>query len=178
MVSAIDPTKPVDNLPAKKADVRNNFAAAKREIEALQITQIKNGDPVDMRFALLTRPTLRWYTERIMQVAANADGLVTIRMRNGNVTKLSLERNVTSLIFLDVPGASADAVRGRAASITLIVTQNSRGGRTISWPSSVKWAQGAIPAVSSSPNAIDIYAFVSVDAGETWFGFVGGQDFR
>lgn len=36
MVSAIDPTKPVDGILAVKADLRANLAAAKAEIEALQ----------------------------------------------------------------------------------------------------------------------------------------------
>lgn len=36
MASAIDPTKPVDGLPAVKADLRQNLQATKSEIEALQ----------------------------------------------------------------------------------------------------------------------------------------------
>jgi hypothetical protein len=36
MASAIDPTKPVDGVPAIKADLRQNLQAAKSEIEALQ----------------------------------------------------------------------------------------------------------------------------------------------
>lgn len=36
MVSAIDATKPADGIPASKADLRNNLAAAKSEIETLQ----------------------------------------------------------------------------------------------------------------------------------------------
>ena len=36
MVSVIDPTKPLDGVPAVKSDLRNNLQAAKDEIEALQ----------------------------------------------------------------------------------------------------------------------------------------------
>lgn len=36
MVSAIDATKPADGIPASKADLRNNLATAKGEIETLQ----------------------------------------------------------------------------------------------------------------------------------------------
>ena len=36
MVSAIDASKPADGIPASKADLRNNLATAKTEIEALQ----------------------------------------------------------------------------------------------------------------------------------------------
>jgi hypothetical protein len=36
MPSQIDPTKPIDGVPASKADLRSNLQAAKDEIEALQ----------------------------------------------------------------------------------------------------------------------------------------------
>ena len=36
MASAIDATKPADNVPADKADLRANLATAKNEITALQ----------------------------------------------------------------------------------------------------------------------------------------------
>ena len=36
MPSQIDPTKPIDGVPASKADLRANLQSAKGEIEALQ----------------------------------------------------------------------------------------------------------------------------------------------
>lgn len=36
MASNIDPTKPADNVPPDKADLRRNLQAAKDEIEELQ----------------------------------------------------------------------------------------------------------------------------------------------
>lgn len=36
MASNIDPTVPADNVKPRKADFRDNFAAAKSEIEELQ----------------------------------------------------------------------------------------------------------------------------------------------
>jgi hypothetical protein len=39
MTSAIDPNKPVDGIPAVKADLRANLLAAKNEIEALQAVE-------------------------------------------------------------------------------------------------------------------------------------------
>jgi hypothetical protein len=43
MSSAIDPTLPADGVPAVKADLRANLAAAKGEIEALQARQVPAG---------------------------------------------------------------------------------------------------------------------------------------
>ena len=53
MVSAIDPTKPVDGVPASKADLRANLQAAKDEIEALQAGGGGAGVPVDDGTALV-----------------------------------------------------------------------------------------------------------------------------
>jgi hypothetical protein len=49
MVSAIDPAKPADGVPAVKADLRANLLAAKHEIEMLQATKIGHGEPIDMQ---------------------------------------------------------------------------------------------------------------------------------
>jgi hypothetical protein len=43
VASQIDPTKPVDGVPAVKADLRTNLAAAKSEIETLQGGKAESG---------------------------------------------------------------------------------------------------------------------------------------
>ena len=57
MVSVIDPTKPLDGVPAVKSDLRNNLQAAKDEIEALQ-NQSVLGQTGDVTItALAEQPT-------------------------------------------------------------------------------------------------------------------------
>jgi hypothetical protein len=149
--------------------MRANFLAAKREIEALQTVKIQNGDPYDMQFALLRHPLLAGYAEAVTQLNIAAGESVTLSMQDGNVAKLILTRNVVSLVFSGVPASDL------ATTVMLIVEQDSAGNHTLKWPSSVKWANGAAPGVSTSPNAIDIYALITIDGGVTWYGFVGGQ---
>jgi hypothetical protein len=59
----------------------------------------------------------------------------------------------------------------------LILKQDATGGRTVTWPASVRWAGGTPPLVTPAANAIDIYAFITRNGGASWFGFPGGQDF-
>jgi len=66
---------------------------------------------------------------------------------------------------------------GRAGSCSIILRQDSTGGRTLAWPGAVKWAGGAPPSLTSAADAIDVYALITRDGGETWLGFPGGQDF-
>jgi hypothetical protein len=171
MVSAIDPTKPADGVPARKADIRRNFAAAKREVEALQRVKKQDGNAYDMKFALLRRPLLMGYAEKIIKRTVSSKGIVGVPLQNVNVVKLTLTRDVVKL------NLNNPAPPGRVTSVTFIVIQNSLGNHTLKWPSSVKWANGASPSVSTSPHAIDIYAMITIDGGVTWYGFVGGQAF-
>ena len=67
------------------------------------------------------------------------------------------------------PPASANA-----GSISLIMTNPMAHG-DVAWHSSVKWSGGTAPSLSSS--GTDIISFTTLDAGTTWYGFVGGIGF-
>jgi len=54
MVSALDPTKPLDGVPAVKSDLRDNLQAAKTEIEALQDKSVL-GQTGDVTITALTQ---------------------------------------------------------------------------------------------------------------------------
>jgi hypothetical protein len=170
MPSAIDPTKPVDGLPAEKAELRNNLAAAKNEIEALQSAKLESGDPIDMQGAVLSRAELRDFSETSSSPAINA-GVLTLDLEAGNVFEVALSEDVISLELVDPPAA------GRAGSVTLILKQDATGGRTVAWPGTILWPVGSAPIVSPDPFAIDVFAFVTSTAGATWYGFPGGQGF-
>lgn len=218
MPSQIDPTKPVDGVPASKADLRNNLQFAKNEIEALQsgkadlghqhglahisdagalaaldqvdtaeiadaavteakiaanavgADQLRDGIPIDMQDQQLTRPQLKDFSEVSATPVVGA-GVLTLDFETGNVFEVVLTENVTSLLLANPPAA------GSAGSATLVVQQDGTGGRTLAWPSSVRWAGGTPPVVTPAANAVDIYAFITRDGGATWFGFPGGQDF-
>ena len=201
MASAIDPTKPVDGVPSVKLDLRNNLQSAKSEIEALQagkadlghqhvvgdITDagslaakdvVEAGDlaagaldgiAFDMQDQRLTRPELKDFSETSTTPAVSA-GALTLDFEAGNVFEVILSENVATLTFANPPAA------GRAGSCTLILKQDATGGRIVAWPGSVRWPGGTPPLVTAAANAIDVYAFITRDAGATWYGFPGGKD--
>jgi len=171
MVSAIDPTKPRDGVPASKADLRASLGAAKAEIEELQLRKIENGMPFDMDGSRLTGPVLNRYTEVIARATIDGGQLV-IDLAWGNIFEIRLTQDVVSLLLLNPPPVN------QACSAVLIVAQDENGGRSFAWPESVMWSGGLAPSVSTAPNAQDIYAVVTTNGGASWFGFVGGQAFR
>ena len=88
-----------------------------------------------------------------------------------SVFEVVLTANVTSLVFANPP------TTGRAGSATLILRQDATGGRTVTWPTSILWAGGTAPLVTSAANAVDIYGFITRNGGTTWYGFPAGKGF-
>jgi len=65
-------------------------------------------------------------------------------------------------------------VSGEAKAFTLKIIQDSTA-RTITWPSSVDWAGGTAPTLSTANNAVDVFVFYTIDNGTTYYGFTAGQ---
>lgn len=95
-------------------------------------------------------------------------GTVNINCELANLFTIALTGDVTFTI--SNPPAS-----GTAYSMVVKITQDSTA-RTVTWPASVKWSQGAVPALSSGSGEIDIFVLFTVDAGTTWFAFQAGRD--
>lgn len=171
MVSAIDPSKPADGVPANKAELRANLLAAKHEIEMLQTTKIGRGEPIDMQHQQLIRPQLKGAYGTSMTPSMSA-GALTLDLEAANTFEVALTENVVSLVLANPPPA------GLAGVCFLILKQDDVGGRTMAWPRSIRWPDGVPPRISAAENAVDIFAFVTRDGGTTWYGFVDGNDHR
>lgn len=101
--------------------------------------------------------------------SATASGSFAIDLANGNVFSLTLG-GATTFTFIG-------ATTGKACSFSLYLTQDVTGGRLVTWPSSVKWAGGIIPTLSTAIGAIDAFVFESLDGGNSWFGSLVGTSF-
>jgi len=94
-------------------------------------------------------------------------GAVTVPCSTGTSFQYTLTGNAT-LTFGSVPAG--------AYSATFILTQDSTGSRTVTWPS-IKWAGGTgAPTLSTTAGAIDIVTVFTPD-GVTWFGALVGKAF-
>lgn len=99
------------------------------------------------------------------------NGVAVMDLSQGNVFNLTLSENVVSLDIGNLPAGDVNA-------FTLVVTQNNTEAKTLNWAGSnitIKWPDNATPLVSSTLNKIDIFSFMSIDQGVSFFGFVGGQ---
>lgn len=99
------------------------------------------------------------YTEETN--VADTGATYAINLANGTIQILTLTNNCT-YTFPDVAAGK---------SFTIIQKQDATGGRTVTWPSSVKWPYGGnAPSITSTASKADIFNFVS--DGVYWFGLV------
>jgi len=118
---------------------------------------------------ILQRPTIKDYSE-----TGNAIGNTVadqpIDITDGNVITATLNVATTAFTF------SNPSATGSGCSFTLILTQDGSGSRAVTWPEEVKWASATAPTLSTGAADVDIFAFITVDAGTNWFGFTAGLD--
>jgi hypothetical protein len=88
-------------------------------------------------------------------------GAVNINCALGDYFTLALDANVTSITFSNLPGS------GKGATKMIRITQDTTA-RTVAWPGSFKWADGAAGAVSTASGAIDVLAITTFNNGAAW----------
>lgn len=93
--------------------------------------------------------------------ALSTSGSVAIDYALGDYFTLALSGNVSGFTFSNLPGS------GKGATLMIRITQDSTP-RTVTWPSSFKWAGGVAGAVSTAPGAVDLLAITTFDNGTTW----------
>lgn len=104
--------------------------------------------------------------EEVTSVTSSSNA-ATINLRDGNVFEHDLTENVTYTF-------SNPAASGRASCFVLKVIQDSTA-RTITWPASVDWASASAPTITSTNNGVDVFGFLTIDGGTTYYGFTLGQ---
>lgn len=98
-----------------------------------------------------------------------SSGTLTLDCSAGNVFAVSLNANITTLSFTNVPSS------GTAYGLTLALTADGTA-RTITWGSAVKWPAGTAPTLTSTNGKVDTYILYTHDGGTTWYAFTGGQN--
>lgn len=110
----------------------------------------------------LTNPTVTNYTET--PFSANTSTAITVDLTNGTFQILTLTGNAT----ITMPTATS------GKSFVILLKQDGTGGRTVTW-STVKWAGGTAPTITSTASRQDILSFFA--DGTNWYGAVIGQNY-
>jgi hypothetical protein len=110
----------------------------------------------------LTNPTVTNYTET--PYSANSSTAITLALTNGTVQIITLTGNAT----ITMPTATS------GKSFIMYLKQDATGSRTVTW-STVKWAGGTAPTITSTASRQDIYSFFA--DGTNWYGVTVGQNY-
>ena len=93
-----------------------------------------------------------------------ATSSLTINTTNNRVNTLTLATNLTSLTLeLSLSGVLYVVV-------LLVISQDSTGSRTVTWPDNVQWQGGTPPTLSTIPGAVDVIQLMTFNTGSTWYG--------
>lgn len=114
---------------------------------------------------IVTTPTINTgYIEQASSIAT-ASSPYTVDYANGSVQFITLSASITL--------AFPTAVAGK--SIMLFLVQDGTGGRTVTWPASVKWPASTNPVLTTTANKADKFVFTS--DGTYWYGSNAGQNY-
>ena len=100
---------------------------------------------------------------------SSSSNTTTLDLRLGDSFTTTLTEN-TTLAFSNPPSGTG------LGCFIVKVKQDGTGGRTLAFPGTVDWAGGSAPDVSTGANDVDIFVFVTVDAGTIYYGITAGQD--
>lgn len=112
----------------------------------------------------LTNKTYKAANETV-EALGNQTGSIALNYANGALKTLTLTGNVTITAINNPPAAGG--------TLSLQITQDGTGSRTITWPSAVKWPSGTAPTLSTAAGAIDVVSLITFDGGTTWRGSYG-----
>jgi|LauGreDrversion4_2_1035121.scaffolds.fasta_scaffold00425_13 hypothetical protein len=108
-------------------------------------------------------------------------GVVPLDLSAGGVFQMTLAGDVAGFDLINIPTAFSGTV---ALTFTCIISQSLSAIRGVDFKfyintqqKPIRWPGGFTPFISYGYGATDIFSFMTVDGGENWFGFVGGQGF-
>ena len=132
----------------------------------VKVNAISPRSGTDVSFAdnVVLRPEIKDYAESVNAIGSTGGGTQDIDLTLGNVVSATVDTSANTLTF------SNPSATGKSCSFTLILTNG--GSQTVNWPTTVDWAGGSAPTLTSS--GIDVLTFFTLDAGTIWYGFPAG----
>ncbi len=134
-------------------------------------TIINNGNITDARQQVAFRSDIlnqdAWVTPTV-----NVGGTTTLDLSKGKKFQITMGAGNTTLALLNVPL--------NCKTIEVRITQDSSGGRTVTWFGGISWPNGVVPTLSTGANKSDSFGInfltVTNDTTNTSEGSVIGQN--
>ncbi len=142
--------------------VKGNGTSAMTAVTAPTGAIVGDTDTQTLTNKTFTNPTVTNYVET--PFTANSSTAITLALTNGTVQIITLTGNAT----ITMPTATS------GKSFIMFLKQDATGSRTVTW-STVKWAGGTAPTITSTASRQDILSFFA--DGTNWYGVVVAQNY-
>ena len=142
--------------------LKGNGTSAFTVVTAPSGTIVGTTDTQTLSAKTLTNPTVTNYVET--PYSANSSTAITLDLTNGTVQIITLTGNAT----ITMPTATS------GKSFVMMLKQDGTGSRTVTW-STVKWAGGTAPTITSTASRLDLLSFFA--DGTNWYGVVVAQNY-
>jgi len=118
--------------------------------------------------------------------AASATAVETIKANGNQAATFAIDAGAGTTHTVTLTGSIGTALTfsnlpsDGSITLTLIITQDGTGGKTVTWPTGTKWAGGTAPTLSTAANATDIVTLVVNRSGGSTsavYGFLAGKAF-
>lgn len=96
-------------------------------------------------------------------------GILSLDLSTAGVFYVPLTANINTLTITNTPSPGSSA-------FTLIFTADGTA-RTVTWGGTILWPAVTPPTLTGTVGKVDVFSFVSLNGGLSWYGFTGGQNF-
>jgi hypothetical protein len=144
----------IDNI-----NINGNTISTTDTDGSLTLTPDGTGEVVTSKFMRGT------FSDKVTAIG-NTSTAATVDLSLGTVFTATLTGNCTFTF------SNPNGVATTASSFTLILTNDATPSRSIVWPATVLYSDGAAPARTTAANATDIWFFFTPDGGSTYYGSV------
>jgi hypothetical protein len=158
----------IDGYTGTTAELNTLDVTTQGTAEASKVVTSDGSLVTNFADGVVQRPEIKDYAETVNAIGSIGGGTQDIDVTAGNVVTGTVDTSTTTFTF------SNPSATGKCCSFTLILTNG--GSQTVNWPASVDWAGGTEPTLTTS--GIDVFGFLTLDAGTIWYGFAGGLDMK
>ena len=144
----------IDNI-----NINGNTISTTDTDGSLTLTPDGTGEVVTAKFMRGT------FSDKVTAIG-NTSTAATVDLSLGTVFTATLTGNCTFTF------SNPNGVATTASSFTLILTNDATPSRSIVWPATVLYSDGAAPARTETANATDIWFFFTPDGGSTYYGSI------
>lgn len=114
----------------------------------------------------INNPTTKANKQVVVSVNATVGGTTTLDLSAGGIQNIAMGAGNTTIALSNVSVGQP---------FIISITQDSTGSRTVTWFSTIKWAGGSVPTLSTTANKRDTFGFICTGT-NTYDGFVVGQN--